>query len=177
MNLDDYLSRTFFFIPSTPNFMLIFEAIFSIINLNFMITTFEFGTPAYDESVKLRHDILREPLGMVFYVEDLEKEYNQTHIGYYDENGVMVGCLILQDYGEDIAKMRQVAVAENQQGKGVGKRMVAFSEVYARQNGFKKMVLHARETACPFYDKLGYQRVGERFNEVDIPHFKMEKVL
>ena len=142
-----------------------------------MITTFEFGTPAYDESVKLRDEILRKPLNMVFYAEDLAKEYDQTHIGYYDENGVMVGCLILQDYGEGNAKMRQVAVAENQQGKGIGKKMVAFSEVYARQNGFKKIVLHAREVACPFYDKLGYQRVGERFEEVNIPHFKMEKVL
>jgi predicted GNAT family N-acyltransferase len=142
-----------------------------------MITTFEFGTPAYDESVRLRYDILREPLGMVFYAEDLEKEYDQTHIGYYDENGVMVGCLILQDYGDGNAKMRQVAVAKHLQGKGIGKRMVAFSEVFARQNGFTKIILHARDTACPFYEKLGYQQVGEQFNEVDIPHFKMEKVL
>jgi predicted GNAT family N-acyltransferase len=142
-----------------------------------MITTFEFGTPAYDESVKLRDDILRKPLKMVFYAEDLAKEYNQTHIGYYDTNGVMVGCLILQDYGDSNIKMRQVAVAEKQQGKGVGQKMVAFSEVYARQNGFTKMVLHARESACPFYDKLSYDRVGEQFEEVNIPHFKMEKVL
>ena len=142
-----------------------------------MITTFEFGTPAYDESVKLRHDILREPLGMVFYAEDLAKEYDQTHIGYYDTNGVMVGSLTLQDYGNNIAKMRQVAVAANQQGKGIGKKMVAFSEVYARQNGFTKMVLHAREVACRFYDTLDYSRVGEQFDEVNIPHFKMEKEL
>jgi predicted GNAT family N-acyltransferase len=89
----------------------------------------------------------------------------------------MVGCLILQDYGDSNIKMRQVAVAEKQQGKGVGQKMVAFSEVYARQNGFTKMVLHARESACPFYDKLSYDRVGEQFEEVNIPHFKMEKVL
>jgi ribosomal protein S18 acetylase RimI-like enzyme len=142
-----------------------------------MITTFEFGTPAYDESVGLRDDILRKPLKMVFYAEDLAKEYDQTHIGYYAKNGIMVGCLILQDYGDGNAKMRQVAVAENYQSKGIGQKMVAFSEVYARQNGFTKMVLHARESACPFYDKLGYDRVGERFEEVNIPHFKMEKVL
>lgn len=142
-----------------------------------MITTFEFGTPAYDESVRLRHDILREPLGMVFYAEDLAKEYDQIHIGYYDENGVMKGCMILHDYGNAEAKMRQVAVAKSAQGKGIGRKMTAFFEEYARQNGFKKVVLHAREVACSFYDKLDYKRVGEQFDEVSIPHFKMEKDL
>lgn len=142
-----------------------------------MITTFEFATPAYDESVRLRHDILRAPLGMVFYAEDLAKEYDQIHMGYYNENGVMTGCMILQDYGDGNAKMRQVAVAEVEQGKGIGKKMAAFFEVYARQHGFKKVVLHAREVACSFYDKLGYKRVGEEFEEVNIPHFKMEKEL
>ena len=142
-----------------------------------MITTFEFGTPAYDESVRLRDAILRKPLNLTFDTKDLEKEFNQIHIGHYDESGVMTGCMVLQDYGDKQAKMRQVAVAANQQGKGIGKKMVDFFEKYARQNGFKKVVLHAREVACPFYDKLGYERVGERFEEVNIPHFKMEKPL
>lgn len=142
-----------------------------------MITTFEFGTPAYDESIRLRDDILRKPLNMVFYAEDLAKEFDQIHMAYYDDNGVMVGCMVLHDYGEGQAKMRQVAVAENQQRKGIGKQMVTFFENYARQNGFKKVILHAREVACSFYDKLGYDRVGEQFEEVNIPHFKMEKTL
>lgn len=141
-----------------------------------MIITFDFGTPAYDESVRLRDDILRKPLNMVFYAEDLAKEYNQTHIGYY-ENGVLLGCMVLQDYGNGQAKMRQVAVAESQQGRGIGKKMVAFFETYARDKGFTKVVLHAREVACSFYDKLDYTRVGERFDEVSVPHFKMEKNL
>ncbi len=142
-----------------------------------MITTFEFGTPAYDESVRLRDDVLRKPLGLVFFAKDLEKEHDQTHIGYYDDNGVMVGSLVLQDYGDGIAKMRQVVVAVNQQKKGIGQKMVAFSEVYARKHGFHKIILHAREVACAFYDKLGYSKVGERFEEVNLPHFKFEKVL
>lgn len=142
-----------------------------------MITTFEFGTPAYDESVRLRDDILRKPLELHFFAEDLAKEYDQIHIGYYDNNAVMLGCLILHPLDETTVKMRQVAVAAAQQGKGIGRKMVAFSEVYARQNGYTKMTLHARLVACPFYDNLGYQRIGEQFEEVNIPHFKMEKVL
>jgi predicted GNAT family N-acyltransferase len=39
------------------------------------------------------------------------------------------------------------------------------------------MVLHARETAVPFYNALGYNSVGAQFEEVGIPHFRMEKAL
>ena len=73
--------------------------------------------------------------------------------------------------------MRQVAVAENRQKQGIGQRLVAYSETWAQRNAFEKMTLHARETAVPFYLKLGYTTVGERFFEVGIPHFKMEKSL
>ena len=141
-----------------------------------MITTFDFGTPAYDESIRLRDAILRKPLGLIFYAEDLAKEYNQVHFGYY-ENAELIGCMVLQNYGDNIAKMRQVAVAETHQKKGIGQKMVAYFEHYAKANHYKKIVLHARDVACSFYEKLNYTKVGKQFLEVEIPHYKMEKVL
>ena len=39
------------------------------------------------------------------------------------------------------------------------------------------MVLHARETAVGFYEKLGYKTSGDKFIEVTIPHFPMQKEL
>jgi predicted GNAT family N-acyltransferase len=39
------------------------------------------------------------------------------------------------------------------------------------------MTLHARESALPFYAKLGYQRVGSRFLEIQLPHWEMRKSL
>ena len=73
--------------------------------------------------------------------------------------------------------MRQVAVASTWQGKGIGSMLVAESEKTASRLGFSLITLHARESAVPFYERLGYGRVGERFEEVTIPHFKMEKML
>ena len=37
--------------------------------------------------------------------------------------------------------------------------------------------MHARETAVGFYEKLGYKVVGDKFTEVTIPHYVMEKKL
>jgi hypothetical protein len=89
----------------------------------------------------------------------------------------MLGYLCLQPLGADQVKMRQVAVSPQVQGKGVGRALVTYSEVVAARIGFQDMVLHAREIAVPFYLKLGYTIVGDRFEEVNIPHFKMTKSL
>lgn len=136
-----------------------------------------FGTPAFDENIRLRHDILRAPLGISFEAQDIAEEWTSTHLGCYDESGTLMGSLIMKPLSSEEVKMRQVAVAEKHQNKGVGQKMVAASEVWAKVNGFAEITLHAREVAAPFYDKLNYERIGERFEEVNIPHFKMRKKL
>ena len=136
-----------------------------------------FGTPAFDEMLALRHEILRKPLGMEFTAEQIAEEYDSAHLACYNSTWRLLGCLTLLPLNEHELKMRQVVVAESAQGRGVGRRLVEASEVWAREKGFSKMVLHAREVAVPFYLKLDYRKVGKRFTEVNIPHFKMEKVL
>jgi ribosomal protein S18 acetylase RimI-like enzyme len=73
--------------------------------------------------------------------------------------------------------MRQVAVAREAQGKKIGTALVEFSEHLAREHGFDKITMHARETAVAFYERLDYERCGERFDEVTIPHWEMRKKL
>lgn len=137
----------------------------------------EFATPEYDEAVALRYAVLRKPLGLEFTPEQLGAEWSDIHLAACEASGKMVGILLLTPLNDQEIKMRQVAVAPEQQGKGVGAAMVLESETLAKSLNFKKMTLHARETAVPFYLRLGYQSVGARFEEVGIPHFKMEKVL
>jgi len=78
----------------------------------------EFATPQFDVALRLRDQVLRKPLKMEFYPEDI-----------------------------------------------------------ARRNGCSKFELHARDTAVRFYEKMNYTTVGEKFTEVGIPHYKMEKKL
>ncbi|NNE29689.1 MAG: GNAT family N-acetyltransferase [Saprospiraceae bacterium] len=139
------------------------------------IHSFEFATPQYDESVRLRDKLLRKPLGMEFETEELAKEYQCIHLGAFDDRGKMVGCLVLEPKEEGVYKMRQVAVEEPSQGKGIGKSLVLASEVVVKSLGAKNLILHARDTAIPFYEKLDYKKVGEEFYEVSILHIKMEK--
>ncbi len=141
------------------------------------IQEIEFATPAFDENLRLRNDILRVPLNLEFYVKDIAAEYDSLHLGAYSIEGELAGSLILKTLNEQQVKMRQVAVAEKFQKQGVGKNLVAASEKLARERSFTEMILHARETAVPFYLQQGYEQIGERFTEVNIPHFKMRKKL
>lgn len=133
-------------------------------------------SPAYALCVALRRDILRKPLGLEFTVDQLAAEASSLHLAAFDD-GVLAGCLMLTPKDKDTVQMRQVAVRQDHQGKGLGAAMVRESEIAARYHSFKRMILHARETAVPFYLKLGYEVVGEPFVEVGIPHRKMEKAL
>lgn len=137
---------------------------------------FDYGSPLYVESVGLRHEVLRAPLNLRFTREQLEAEWDQWHLGLLDGRDRLLACLILVPHGEEI-KMRQVAVSPPLQGRGLGKRLVVCSEALAVAHGFRTMILHARETAVPFYQAMGYQSDSERFEEVGIPHFRMKKVL
>ena len=109
--------------------------------------------------------------------EQLAAEYDQRHLVATAASGAIVGYLNLTPLDAQTVKMRQVAVSPEAQGQGIGTALVRFSEALAAQQGFHEMVLHARETAVPFYLRLGYEQVGERFEEVGIPHFKMRKQL
>jgi predicted GNAT family N-acyltransferase len=137
----------------------------------------EFGTPEYDESIRLRYDVLRRPLGLDFSAAALAAEYSDFHLGFYDAQAILRGILVLTPDSETVVKMRQVAVDTAFQRQSVGTQLVAFSEVFAKSKGFTQIVLHARETAVPFYVHLGYTVFGEPFEEVTIPHRAMEKFL
>ena len=146
--------------------------------MNYNIKEVGYGTAAYEDTLKLRDTVLRKPLGMVFTPEQLAGENEQVHIACYSSEGLLLGCLVLVLNKEmEKMKMRQMAVMKNQRRQGIGKKLVLFAEEYGRANNFKLMYFHARKTAIPFYEKLNYTIIGEEFEEVSIPHYKMEKHL
>ncbi len=136
-----------------------------------------FGSPLFDEALRLRDEVLRKPLGLSFSPEQIIEEIDQIHLGAYDDDYNLMACLVLVPQEDNSIKMRQVAVSENHQKKGIGSLLVKESERVALEKGFSAMIMNARESALPFYEKLGYTKYGKRFTEVKIPHFKMKKKL
>jgi GNAT superfamily N-acetyltransferase len=136
----------------------------------------DYGSPEYQQMIQLRNDILRKPLGLTFQKEELEKENDDILIGAFEDDK-MLGCCMLIETEPGTVRLRQMAVLNNLQGKGVGRALMQFAENIARDRGYKKITMHARKTATGFYEKLGYNISGGEFVEVTLPHVVMEKRL
>ncbi|MGN6163816.1 MAG: GNAT family N-acetyltransferase [Flavisolibacter sp.] len=134
------------------------------------------GTKEYEQMVKLRDAILRKPLGLSFQPGELESEKDNLMMAAYEDDQ-MLGCCMLVEEAPETVRLRQMAVINDLQGKGVGKALMQFAENLARDRGYKKITMHARKNALGFYEKMGYRKVGEEFQEITIPHYVMEKEL
>lgn len=128
----------------------------------------------YQHLLHFRNRLLREPLGLNLFEEDLSRDADDI-ILVAKSAGTIVGCVMLQPVDDATIKLRQMAVDTSLQGKGMGKILVENAEEAARQNGYNTIVLHARKTAEGFYEKLGYKAYGDVFTEVSIPHVSMKK--
>jgi len=134
------------------------------------------GTKEYQQMVKLRDDMLRRPLGLTFAPEELDEEKENMLIGAFEDESLL-GCCMLVEERPGVVRLRQMAVLNDLQGKGIGRALMQFAENIARDHGYKILMMHARKNAIGFYEKMGYKIKSDEFEEVTIPHFVMEKEL
>jgi len=132
----------------------------------------DYGSPGYEACLELRRRVLREPLGLDWSEADLVGEEEQRHFGLH-EGGTLVACLVICPPEHGIVKLRQMAVEVAWQGRGVGRKLLDDVMDLLREEGVREVELHAREAAAGFYERLGFEREGDRFLEVGIPHWKM----
>jgi predicted GNAT family N-acyltransferase len=141
--------------------------------------TFKFivyGSNDYKEMVKLREDVLRKPLGLSFSAEALEIDQQDLLLGLFEEEQLVACCILSSDHPQMI-RLRQMAVRNDIQSKGLGRALIGFAEQVTREKGFHKIYMHARAVAKGFYEKLGYSVCSPEYVEVSIPHYTMEKQL
>jgi ribosomal protein S18 acetylase RimI-like enzyme len=94
------------------------------------------------------------------------------------EAPVALAVGMLQPTGSWQGQIRFMAVAPEAAGLGLGREVVAYLEAQARAAGLAEVVLHSREAAVLFYEKLGYAVVEPSHLLFGvIPHFLMRKQL
>lgn len=123
----------------------------------------------------LRYRILRKPLQQPVGSEKNDGDETGIHFALF-ENQVLKAIARLDLQAEKMAQVRFVAVENNVQGKGFGKKMMLEIENYCKQNNLVKIELQARENAVPFYLSLHYELIEPThllFGKVQ--HFLMSK--
>jgi predicted GNAT family N-acyltransferase len=139
-----------------------------------IIREIEYGSKEYKDELDLRNKVLRVPLGLDIYDEDLKGEKDDTHIGAFHKSK-LAGVLVLTNIGNGVVRMRQLAVADEMRRRGIGKKLVQHAEEFLRAKGYNEIMVHSRMTATEFYNSLGFSVTSEVFTEVMIPHVEMRK--
>lgn len=130
----------------------------------------------YRQELELRQEVLRKPLGMNLYEQDLSAEERYFHFAAF-AGEIMLGVCMVSTEPDDCMQVRQVAVRETARGTGVGRQLIQFVETFCKKQGAIQLTLHARKTALGFYERLGYKVTGEPFTEIGLQHCPMAKIL
>ncbi|MDX1781540.1 MAG: GNAT family N-acetyltransferase [Thalassovita sp.] len=80
-----------------------------------------------------------------------------------EQNGRRLGSVFCVRQDEETAKLRLFLLIPQARGKGIGQRLLTACMDYAREKGYKRMVLWTHEShraACVLYARNGWKLTG-----------------
>ena len=86
-------------------------------------------------------------------------------------DGAAIGTARVRPYGPSIFKVERVAVLKGLRGQHAGKAIMDYILERLRESG--TVVLNAQSQVEDFYQRLGFVREGEVFEEAGIDHVHM----
>ena len=146
-------------------------------NDRIQISQISMKDPLYQQERELRNKILLRPIGIPDY--GWEKNDSRSWHFVAHENNRVLGCVVLVrlDRGTKRTQLIQMAVETELQGQGLGRKLVEELIAFAQEQEVKEIQIHARENVTRFYERLGFQIVGEPFEEVGVRHRHMLMLL
>ena len=129
----------------------------------------------YETMYDLRWRILREPWNQPPGSEKDEMEDQSYHFIIVLDNKI-VATARLHKNSESEGQIRYLAVEEEYRKQGIASKLLYYIEGFAIKLGLSSLILNARQTAQPLFERIGYKVLREGhllFGE--IPHFVMWK--
>jgi len=133
------------------------------------------GEDDREAALTVRREVFIEEQGVSEDVEMDGKEDEAVHfLAIADDDPV--GTARLREVEPGVGKVERVAVVADHRGEGVGRDLMERLEAEADDRGIDRLVMHAQTRVEAFYDRLGYERTSDVFEEAGIDHVEMEKV-
>jgi N-acetylglutamate synthase-like GNAT family acetyltransferase len=139
--------------------------------------------PLYQQECALREDVLLRPLGLDlrrFHAAfpGIEEKFEHFVATFRDptRGERVIGCAtLIPDYPTPgVGKLMQMAVDLQRQGEGIGRQLVVAVESRAfRDLELRELFCHSRLPVVGFYKSIGWAEDSEVFDEVGIPHKRM----
>ena len=131
----------------------------------------------YEDALSVRKTVFVEEQGVDPAIEVDDHDETAIHLAAYDDSGEPIGAGRFRTLDDRAGKVERIAVLADHRDDGLGRAIMARIEDLARERGIDRLVLHSQTRAAPFYERVGYERVGEEFEEAGIPHVEMRKEL
>lgn len=137
----------------------------------------------FEETYSIRGAVLRKgkPLKSCFFVGD--EHITTNHYGIHNQNKLFGVISTFESSNSQLdfknqIQIRGMAILEEYQNKGFGKKLLEFTEKEIEKSRYSLIWFNARENAIGFYEKLGYETFGYSFEIEDIgTHYIMFKQL
>ncbi|WP_141432190.1 GNAT family N-acetyltransferase [Bacillus sp. 03113] len=105
----------------------------------------------------------------------LTDDDESIHFGFFhNEKLLSVITLFIEN---DCAQFRKFATLQEEQGKGIGSKMLDHLITEAKQLGVKKLWCNARQNKASFYQKFGLKETDQIFDKEGVRFVIMEMYL
>jgi GNAT superfamily N-acetyltransferase len=135
----------------------------------------------YIDTFPVRSAVLRQgkPIESCFFLGD--DAVGTTHFGLYIENNIIGVASVFTSNNENFdnktqLQLRGMAILKEYQNMGFGKLLIEEIFNFIESTQLELLWFNARESAVPFYEKLGCTKKGASFEIPEIgTHFLMYK--
>lgn len=99
-------------------------------------------------------------------------DYIAYHCFYMEDDKVIAYLRAFASTDENTLQVGRVLTMNH--GNGLGKKLMEESiEYFNSHTDTKKITMHAQKHAIGFYEKLGFNTIGDEFIEEDVDHITM----
>lgn len=156
--------------------------------LRALIEGFEAGQPVLElrtggwaelgpDAQRVRTAVFVEEQGIAREDEWDAADADCLHVVAYNRLGQPVATARLLPAQAGVAKLGRMAVHRVLRGTGVGRNLVSALTQAAQARGDHCLRLSAQRSAQGFYQRLGFETVGQPYDEVGIAHIEMQRRL
>ena len=125
----------------------------------------------FEKALNVRFRVFVDEQGVPRELERDEKDEEAIHVIAQNKDKT-VGCGRIV-FHEEKAKLGRLAVDKSWRQQGIGSSICRKLIKIAEKKGYRQIILHAQLHSVDFYKKLGFESIGNVFEEAGIDHKKM----
>lgn len=129
--------------------------------------------------LRIRNDVFTVEKQVPKSIEVDEQDVLHSECDHFliQYEGADVGAFRCRRLNGETVKLQRFCFLAAFRSKGIGRHAVEQMEAHYRARGIRRVAIDSKFEVFPFYEKCGYARVSDVFEEAGIPHVKMEKML